>query len=135
MEVQEKNHRTDVLFTINCRLKEFKACTTAIVLSVEGRLLKSLSRNDSNQVLPPPTPTKTSDFGDSIEGYKEDFRPTTPGSSPGVGHSFAEDVEDIAERKPSSISVQGNGNRSIAGHSPGVGHAYPNGSQNSEPNA
>ncbi|KAH1113475.1 hypothetical protein J1N35_006853 [Gossypium stocksii] len=105
------------------------------VLSVEGRLLKSLSKNDSNQVLPPPTPTKTSDFGDSIEGYKEDFRPTTPGSSPGVGHSFAEDVEDIAERNPASISVQGNGNRSIAGHSPGVGHAYPNGSQNSEPNA
>ncbi|KAG8497513.1 hypothetical protein CXB51_008870 [Gossypium anomalum] len=106
-----------------------------LVLPVEGRLLKSLSKNDSNQVLPPPTPTKTLDFGDSIEGYKEDFRPTTPGSSPGVGHSFAEDVEDIAERKPPSISVQGNGNRSIAGHSPGVGHAYPNGSQNSEPNA
>ncbi|MBA0643348.1 hypothetical protein Goklo_027652 [Gossypium klotzschianum] len=105
MKVQEKNHRTDVFFTTNCRPKEFKACTTAI------------------------------DFGDSIEGYKEDFRPTTPGSSPGVGHSFAEDVEDIAERKPTSISVQGNGNRSIAGHSPGVGHAYPNGSQNSEPNA
>ncbi|MBA0608324.1 hypothetical protein Godav_020558 [Gossypium davidsonii] len=132
MKVQEKNHRTDVFFTTNCRPKEFKACTTAIV---EGRLLKSLSKNDSNQVLPPPTRTKTSDFGDSIEGYKEDFRPTTPGSSPGVGHSFAEDVEDIAERKPTSISVQGNGNRSIAGHSPGVGHAYPNGSQNSEPNA
>ncbi|KAB2094636.1 hypothetical protein E1A91_A02G177600v1 [Gossypium mustelinum] len=113
----------------------FLLITCHLVLSVEGRLLKSLSRNDSNQVLPPPTPTKTSDFGDSIEGYKEDFRPTTPGSSPGVGHSFAEDVEDIAERKPSSISVQGNGNRSIAGHSPGVGHAYPNGSQNSEPNA
>ncbi|KAG4212347.1 hypothetical protein ERO13_A02G159550v2 [Gossypium hirsutum] len=98
----------------------FLLITCHLVLSVEGRLLKSLSRNDSNQVLPPPTPTKTSDFGDSIEGYKEDFRPTTPGSSPGVGHSFAED---------------GNGNRSIAGHSPGVGHAYPNGSQNSEPNA
>ncbi|MBA0760890.1 hypothetical protein Gotri_023603, partial [Gossypium trilobum] len=106
-----------------------------LVLSVEGRLLKSLSKNDSNQVLPPPTRTKTSDFGDSIEGYKEDFRPTTPGSSPGVGHSFAEDVEDIAERKPTSISVQGNGNRSIAGYkedfrpttpgnSPGGGHSF-----------
>ncbi|MBA0551703.1 hypothetical protein Golob_022575 [Gossypium lobatum] len=153
-----------------------------LVLSVEGRFLKSLSKNNSKQVLPPPTPIKASDFGDSIEGYKEDFRPTTPGNSPGVGHSFAdvvediveqnpasigvqgngkrsiagykedfrpttagnspgvghsfaEDVEDIAERKPASISVQGNGNRSIAGHSPGVGHAYPNGSQNSEPNA
>ncbi|MBA0677704.1 hypothetical protein Goari_019097, partial [Gossypium aridum] len=91
-----------------------------LVLSVEGRLLKSLSKNNSNQVLPPPTPTKTSGFGDSIEGYKEDFRPTIAVNSPGVGHSFAEDVEDIAERKPASISVQGNGNRSIAGHSPGV---------------
>ncbi|MFQ6663887.1 hypothetical protein Gotur_031208 [Gossypium turneri] len=106
-----------------------------LVLSVEGRFLKSLSKNNSKQVLPPPTPIKASDFGDSIEGYKEDFRPTTPGNSPGVGHSFAEVVEDIVEQNPASISVQGNGKRSIAGHSPGVGHAYPNRSQNSEPNA
>ncbi|KAG4212346.1 hypothetical protein ERO13_A02G159500v2 [Gossypium hirsutum] len=95
-----------------------------LVLSVEGRFLKSLSKNNSKQVLPPPTPTKASDFGDSIEGYKEDFRPTTPGNSPGVGHSFADVVEDIVEQNPASISVQGNGKRSIAGHSPGVGHSF-----------
>ncbi|KAK8367538.1 hypothetical protein V6Z11_A02G187700 [Gossypium hirsutum] len=84
----------------------FLLITCHLVLSVEGRLLKSLSRNDSNQVLPPPTPTKTSDFGDSIEGYKEDFRPTTPGSSPGVGHSFAEDVEDMLKENHQALACR-----------------------------
>nr|KJB17888.1 hypothetical protein B456_003G022100 [Gossypium raimondii] len=122
---------------------------------VQGRLLKSLTKDDSKQVFPLPTPTKS--FSDSVEGYKEDFRPTTPGNSPGSGHSFAEDDEDTVEQKPGSFSLQGNdkysiagakdddqvieskppsnstkgnGEHSIAGHSPGVGHAYPN--QNSE---
>ncbi|KAH1098120.1 hypothetical protein J1N35_015041 [Gossypium stocksii] len=59
------------------------------VLSVEGRLLKSLSKNDSKQssharadtvkALRPPS-TKTLNFGDSVEDYKQDFRPTTPRS-------------------------------------------------------
>ncbi|KAH1113469.1 hypothetical protein J1N35_006847 [Gossypium stocksii] len=150
-----------------------------LLLSVEGRILKSVSKDDPKRVFPPPPTTETSYFGDSVEGHKEDFRPTTPGNSPGVGHSFPEDDEDIADRKPgsfslqgnskqsiardedglrpttpgnspgaghsfedndedvekkpSSISKQGNGKHSIAGHSPGVGHAYPN--QHSEPNA
>ncbi|KAK8652984.1 hypothetical protein V6N13_127005 [Hibiscus sabdariffa] len=99
------------------------------VLSVEGRLLKSVSRTGSKQAVPqpPPTPTKTSGFGDSVEGYREDFRPTTPGNSPGVGHSFVEDVE----QKPGSV----NGKHSIAGakddfrpttpgNSPGAGHSF-----------
>ncbi|XWS41937.1 hypothetical protein CRYUN_Cryun17cG0125200 [Craigia yunnanensis] len=150
-----------------------------LVFSVEGRQIKSVSKNDSKQssetdhnsamqnedhqpagapsyipnaahlsvsgkkeVLPPPIPTKSSDFGDSVTGYKDDFRPTTPGNSPGVGHSFAEDNEDI-EQKPGSISSS-NDKHSIAGdkedfrptnpgHSPGAGHAFL--SKNSEPNA
>ncbi|MBA0637962.1 hypothetical protein Godav_029157 [Gossypium davidsonii] len=133
----------------------FLLIASHFVLLVEGRLLKSLTKDDSKQVFPTPTPTKS--FGDSVEGYKEDFRPTTPGNSPGGGHSFAEDDEDIVEQKPGSFSLQGNdkhsiagakdddqvmeskppsnstkgnGEHSIAGHSPGVGHAYPN--QNSE---
>ncbi|MBA0551702.1 hypothetical protein Golob_022574 [Gossypium lobatum] len=106
-----------------------------LFLSVEGRLLKSVSKDDPKQVFPPPPPTETSDFGDSVEGYKEDFRPTTPGNSPGVGHSFPEDDEAIAERKPGSFSLQGNGKQSIArdedgfrhttpGNSPGAGHSF-----------
>ncbi|XVE87152.1 hypothetical protein DITRI_Ditri18aG0093500 [Diplodiscus trichospermus] len=94
------------------------------------------------QVLPPAIPTKSSDFSDSVTGYKDDFRPTTPGNSPGAGHSFAEEDEDI-EQKPGSISSS-NEKHSIAGekedlrattpgHSPGVGHAFV--SKNSEPKA
>ncbi|XVF61135.1 hypothetical protein PTKIN_Ptkin08bG0105000 [Pterospermum kingtungense] len=139
-----------------------------LVFLVEGRLIKSVTKNGSKQIstteddqagapsyipnaahysvagkkeiLPPPTPTKTSDFGDSVTGYTDDFRPTTPGNSPGVGHSFAEGDEDV-EQKPGSISSS-NGKLSIAGdkddfrptnpgHSPGVGHAFL--SKNSEP--
>ncbi|KAK8673165.1 hypothetical protein V6N13_111515 [Hibiscus sabdariffa] len=102
-----------------------------LVLSVEGRLLKSVSKNDSKQVLPPPTPTKTSDFVDSVEGYEEDFRPTTPGNSPGGGHSFAGDDERSVGQKPGTV----NGKHSVAGdkddfrpttpgNSPGAGHSF-----------
>ncbi|GMI86445.1 hypothetical protein HRI_002313800 [Hibiscus trionum] len=101
------------------------------VLSVQGRLLKSVSKNGSNQVLPPPTPTKTSDFGDTLQGYKEDFRPTTPGNSPGVGHSFAEDDEDIVEQKPGSFNAKHStaGDKedfrpTTPGNSPGAGHSF-----------
>ncbi|XVF17717.1 hypothetical protein REPUB_Repub10bG0147700 [Reevesia pubescens] len=141
-----------------------------LVLSVQaGREIKSVSKNDSKQtsqtdnsamhkedhdaahhsvsgkkeVFPPPTtPTKTSDFGYSVERHEDDFRPTTPGNSPGVGHSFAEDEEDV-EQKPGSISSS-NGMHSIAGtkedfrptnpgHSPGVGHSFV--TKKAEPNA
>ncbi|KAK8663626.1 hypothetical protein V6N13_083435 [Hibiscus sabdariffa] len=77
-----------------------------LVLSVERRLLKSVSKNDSKQVLPPPTPTKTSNFVDSVEGYEEDFRPTTPGNSPGAG-----DDERSVGQKPGTV----NGKHSVAG--------------------
>ncbi|XP_022774135.1 precursor of CEP9-like [Durio zibethinus] len=100
----------------------------------------SVSRK--NEVLPPLIPTKSSDFGDSVRGYKNDFRPTTSGNSPSVGDSFEEDDENI-EQQPGSISssidkhsIAGDKEdfrRTNPGHSPGVGHAFP--SENSEPNA
>ncbi|XP_039069833.1 precursor of CEP9-like [Hibiscus syriacus] len=102
----------------------FLLITFHLVLSVEGRLLKSLSKNDSKQVLPPPTPTKTSD---SVEGYEEDFRPTTPGNSPGAGHSFAGDDEAIVEQKPGKHSIEGDKDDfrpTTPGNSPGAGHAF-----------
>ncbi|XVE87151.1 hypothetical protein DITRI_Ditri18aG0093400 [Diplodiscus trichospermus] len=84
------------------------------------------------EVLPPAIENKSSDFGDVVAGYKDDFLPTRSGNSPGVGHSFAED-DEVIEQKPGSISSS-NEKHSIAGekdlratnpgHSPGVGHAF-----------
>ncbi|CAK9167139.1 unnamed protein product [Ilex paraguariensis] len=71
----------------------------------------------------------------------DDFRPTAPGNSPGVGHSFSEN--DI---KPEEVGVGvGSGvSHSVAGktddfrptdpgHSPGVGHSFK--TKIAEPNA
>ncbi|TYG75339.1 hypothetical protein ES288_D03G022400v1 [Gossypium darwinii] len=95
-----------------------------LFLSVEGRLLKSVSKDDPKQVFSPPPPTETSDFGDSVEGHKEDFRPTTPRNSPGVGHSCPEDDEDIAERKPSISRDEDGFRHTTPGNSPGAGHSF-----------
>lgn len=141
----------------------------AVIGSIEGRQIKSVSKNEDHEpigapvhipnaahhsvlsgkkeVLPPPTPTKSSDIGDSVTGYADDFRPTTPGNSPGVGHSFAEGDEDI-EQEPAAGSMRSSNandkHSNIAGdkddfrptnpgHSPGVGHAFL--SKKTEPNA
>ncbi|XVE82768.1 hypothetical protein DITRI_Ditri16bG0032300 [Diplodiscus trichospermus] len=94
------------------------------------------------EVLPPAIPTKTSDFGASLAGYKDAFRPTTPGSSPGAGHSFIDDDEDTEQK---SVSISPNKDKhstagdkeefrpSNPGHSPGICHACP--SKNAKPNA
>ncbi|KAK8606838.1 hypothetical protein V6N13_052594 [Hibiscus sabdariffa] len=97
----------------------------------------------SKQVLPPPMPNKSSDFSVSVDGYRDAFRPTTPGNSPGAGHSFGEDDEET-EQKPAGrfSSIDGkhsiNGDRedfrpTNPGHSPGGGHAFV--SKKSKPNA
>ncbi|GMJ07986.1 hypothetical protein HRI_004467800 [Hibiscus trionum] len=113
--------------------------------AVEGRGRPSFARHRSvrKQVLPPPTPSKSSDFGVSVDGYKDAFRPTTPGNSPGAGHSFGEDDEET-EQKPAGRVSSIDGKHSIngdkegfrptnPGHSPGGGHASV--SQKSKPNA
>ncbi|XVE82770.1 hypothetical protein DITRI_Ditri16bG0032500 [Diplodiscus trichospermus] len=104
----------------------------------------SLSASEKKEVLPVATPTKTSSFGASVAGYKDGFRPTKSGNSPGVGHYFTDNEEDT-EQKSESISRSNDkhltaggkedfGSPTIKpGHSPGVGHAFP--SKNSKPNA
>ncbi|KAF8010235.1 hypothetical protein BT93_J1003 [Corymbia citriodora subsp. variegata] len=82
-----------------------------------------------------PSPTAhdpAADLGESHAVYKDDFRPTTPGSSPGVGHSFMGSKKGGAQAK----SLNGNGEKltvteilgdfqpTAPGHSPGVGHVY-----------
>ncbi|KAJ0097789.1 hypothetical protein Patl1_28736 [Pistacia atlantica] len=37
-------------------------------------------------------------FGESAASDKHDFRPTTPGNSPGVGHKHAKEEEDVESK-------------------------------------
>ncbi|XP_052196129.1 precursor of CEP9-like [Diospyros lotus] len=69
---------------------------------------------------------KSSGFDNTFAANKDDFRPTAPGSSPGVGHSFA-GQEDKTQRKGSGVSQFMAGSirdfqPTIQGHSPGIGH-------------
>lgn len=75
------------------------------------------------EVLPPPLPDS------AIAGYKDAFRPTTPGNSPGAGHSFL----GVSDDKHSIAGETDDFRRTNPGHSPGVGHVFQ--TKNSEPNA
>ncbi|KAK3000084.1 hypothetical protein RJ639_023685 [Escallonia herrerae] len=66
---------------------------------------------------PPKAPTQSLGLGDLAAQTVDDFRPTTPGNSPGVGHSFHQ--ENV-----SHYFTAGNSNDfrpTVPGHSPGVG--------------
>uniref|UniRef100_A0A6N2M4H3 Precursor of CEP9 n=1 Tax=Salix viminalis TaxID=40686 RepID=A0A6N2M4H3_SALVM len=86
--------------------------------------------SDSPSVRHPETPGANSNNGHSVSAFKEDFEPTTPGHSPGVGHIHAdedqEDNEDVDPKAPSSGSSTGHAGAAFKptkrGHSPGVGH-------------
>ena len=84
------------------------------------------SKAGRNEMPHPAVPS----FGNSAAVYKDDFRPTTPGVSPGVGH-------------PKTIGTNSNNEHSLAdfkddfqpttpGHSPGAGHALANDDDNEE---
>ena len=83
------------------------------------------------------TPQTTKILAQSLfAGYEDGFRPTTPGKSPGVGHSFPEQMDDAQTKTKNN----GNGVSQIMagirptmrGHSPGVGHSFQ--STNAEKN-
>lgn len=57
-------------------------------------------------------------------GYTDDFGPTSPGNSPGIGHKMKENEENVEVYKDDFKPT-------TPGHSPGVGHAV----KNNEPNA
>uniref|UniRef100_A0A6N2KV91 Uncharacterized protein n=1 Tax=Salix viminalis TaxID=40686 RepID=A0A6N2KV91_SALVM len=86
--------------------------------------------SDSRSVRHPETPGAKSNNGHSVSAFKDDFEPTTPGHSPGVGHIHAdedqEDNEDVDPKAPSSGSSTGHAGAAFKptkrGHSPGVGH-------------
>ncbi|MBA0831375.1 hypothetical protein Goarm_015846 [Gossypium armourianum] len=121
-----------------------------LVFSVNARPMKLLigdsamhkadhPQPNAEQVLPPsiPLPAKTLGFGESVRGFKDDFWPTAPGNSPGIGHSFKEDNNERNEEKRASFrSTNGKHaqdfKRTSPGHSPGVGHVFS--SKNSKKN-
>ncbi|KAM7507087.1 hypothetical protein LguiA_017540 [Lonicera macranthoides] len=119
------------------------------ILLTQGRQLKSMKKQDFNHSVAskkntfPPSPTQTLEFGNIEAGNVDDFRPTTPGNSPGVGHSFEEhnvDVEPEALGSGSTIASSLAGNTddfrptvpgnvddfrpTTPGNSPGAGHSF-----------
>ncbi|XP_030462619.1 uncharacterized protein LOC115682517 [Syzygium oleosum] len=75
---------------------------------------------------------QAADLGESEAVYKDDFRPTTPGSSPGVGHSFVGSKKGGVqlsapsgdEERLTVTEVLGDFRPTGPGHSPGVGHVF-----------
>ncbi|KAJ6288629.1 hypothetical protein OIU76_024585 [Salix suchowensis] len=86
--------------------------------------------SDSPSVRHPETPGANSNNGHSVNAFKDDFEPTTPGHSPGVGHIHEDkdqdDSEDVDPKAPNSGSSTGRAGAAFKptkpGHSPGVGH-------------
>ncbi|KAM7510371.1 hypothetical protein LguiB_009246 [Lonicera macranthoides] len=129
------------------------------ILLTEGRQLKSMKKQDFNTIEERRnlvSPTQTLGSGNIEAGNVDDFRPTTPGNSPGVGHSFEEhnvDVEPEALGNGSTVgsSLAGNTDDSrptvpeqgnvddfrptTPGYSPGAGHSFEEHNVDVEPEA
>lgn len=67
--------------------------------------------------MPPPAAPRTGFSGDLSDASKDDFRPTAPGYSPGVGHPKA-----VFSASKSSDSSTNDFRPTAPGNSPGVGH-------------
>ncbi|KAJ6733083.1 PRECURSOR OF CEP5 [Salix koriyanagi] len=86
--------------------------------------------SDSPSVRHPETPGANSNNGHSVNAFKDDFEPTTPGHNPGVDHIHADenqdDSEDVDPKEPGSGSSTGRAGATFKptkpGHNPGVGH-------------
>ncbi|KAJ7944409.1 Precursor of CEP9 [Quillaja saponaria] len=124
-----------------------------VLLFSEGRKLKPVNQKESiydHQPTPPPyNPSKqihpplpqnygTRFFDDSAVVSTDDFRPTAPGNSPGVGHKHSfEKQNQVDHNEPKGQVVDpsldvtyyvtarpvNDFKPTAPGHSPGVGHA------------
>jgi len=103
------------------------------VFVIEGRKMKSTKQK--KEISTPMILNYRFSFCGSDVVHKDDFRPTTPSNSLGVGHSFPlddqADVEPKALSKPIDVrhSLTGfkDGRRppTAPGHNLGVGHSFP----------
>ncbi|KAF8018608.1 hypothetical protein BT93_H3489 [Corymbia citriodora subsp. variegata] len=104
---------------------------------------RSDDRSDAGQkTVPSPTAhDQAADSGKSEAVYKDDFRHTSPGTTPGVGHSFVGLKKEAVRLKAPSrneerqtvMGALGEFQSTTPGHSPGVGHILQ--SKNEEPKA
>ncbi|KAL0343658.1 UNVERIFIED_CONTAM: hypothetical protein Sangu_1253200 [Sesamum angustifolium] len=83
-------------------------------------------RKFSPPMIPPPSHESIS----SDDVYHSDsFQPTTPGNSPGIGHSFAGKKHNTQAKAQDFTSATGQTDGfqpTTPGHSPGVGHSFGN---------
>lgn len=109
----------------------FSLISCLLIIYTEGRQLKAFHKESP----PSTTPNQTNKFGSYDARNINDFRPTAPGTSPGIGHSSAEQKEPIQDKAPSftystvSHTVAGTKDDfrpTGPGHSPGVGHSFQN---------
>ncbi|OWM66240.1 precursor of CEP9-like [Punica granatum] len=141
-----------LLLLLNCNIALALFVSHALVLFAEGRPIPSLRDFSSissvdlsidkavkKKVAPAvmALANRQIGFGQSDLANMDDFRPTNPGSSPGVGHALEDFMKKAGPRKGlQHINVDDThpltGSRTTGpGHSPGVGHAA--GNVNSEP--
>ncbi|GKE43727.1 precursor of CEP9-like protein, partial [Tanacetum coccineum] len=113
----------------------------------EGRLLKSIKKQhplrnaeshqdspadgvpsaglhvaEKKETFPPKVAAQSQEFGRSEPESVNDFRPTTPGNSPGAGHSFPENRPDTQTDVKVGVPAVAQSIPTGPGHSPGVGH-------------
>lgn len=81
---------------------------------------------------PSTVPAKSQEVTSLEASHSNDFRPTTPGSSPGIGHSFTGQKDDMP-RKVFSTGNPDDFRPTGPGHSPGIGHSMS--TVNTEPKA
>lgn len=97
---------------------------TAIgALQIQGRPLNPTTKQELKPHFPA-TSLRTG-LGESDVEKKDDFRPTTPGNSPGVGHHFVEGSGTAAGGRSVHYvkGLKDDFRPTTPGHSPGIGHA------------
>lgn len=116
-----RNHFQAICQYVILLLTIFTAIATH---QIQGRPLKN-TKEDLKLHSPLPSSPPPVSFGQFDVGDKDNFRPTMPGNSPGIGHHAVE----ISGAAPAGRSVdymkgsKDDFRPTMPGHSPGIGHA------------
>ncbi|KAL0377731.1 UNVERIFIED_CONTAM: hypothetical protein Sradi_3078600 [Sesamum radiatum] len=94
-----------------------------------GSRKENLQVTGQRKISPPMIPPPSHEFISSDVSRSDSFQPTTPGNSPGIGHSFTGKKHDTQAKAQDFTSVAGQTDGfqpTTPGHSPGVGHSFGN---------